>query len=342
MPINSEQLRDILRGSVDEEASAPKRGADIFAGNDYPRTWTGFIGQELAKEQLQVAIASARARNARLDHALLSSGQHGVGKTTLATLLAYTAKVGFVQAAGPMTLDEFADLVMPMQDRDVLFVDEFHKMVAGNRTRADWLLPWMTEGVLYTKRGAKPTPDVTLVAATTDEGVLPSTLLSRFMLTPELKAYTPAEAALIAESLAGRMNVSIGERIVAECIATAADSNPRMMRKILSAIRDLQSSPRFADGHPNLAKAFEYAGVSADGLTSVAREMLLVLATTPDFTASIETIASQLNEPGPLKHHERQLLQRQLVTITGRGRKLTERGLRRAHAEAQARTSEAS
>lgn len=338
MPINLDQLDDILRGQLDKIAK-PKRGLDIFAGTDYPRDWAGFIGQESAKEQLQVAVASAKARNVRLDHALLSSGQHGVGKTTLATLLAYAAGVGLVQAAGPMTQDEFSELVLDMEDRDILFIDELHKMVAGNRTRADWLLPWMTEGKLYTKRGAKPTPDVTLVGATTDEGVLPDTLLSRFMLTPDLTAYTAAEAALIAENLAVRMDVQIRDRVVAECIATAADGNPRMMRKILSAIRDLQH--RWPESHPNLAKAYAYAGVSADGLTLVARDMLLVLATSLDFTASIETIASRLNEPGPLKHHERQLLQRGLINITGRGRKLTDAGLRRAHAEAQNRTSAA-
>jgi Holliday junction resolvasome RuvABC ATP-dependent DNA helicase subunit len=188
----------------------------------------------------------------------------------------------------------------------------------------------MLEGKLYTKRGAETVPDVTLIAATTDAGKLPETLLSRFMVQPTIVPYTPAEAAAIAQNLADRMGVRLSAPGHAERIAQAADSNPRSMRRILTAVRDLQHA--YGEGS-HLERAFEYAGVSEDGLTQIARDMLLVLLTNPDYTASIEYINATLGEPGPLKHHEKQLLQRGLVTITGRGRSLTTSGLTRAKAE---------
>ncbi|HZJ05462.1 MAG TPA: hypothetical protein VFD59_08340 [Nocardioidaceae bacterium] len=73
---------------------APKRGEEMFEGTDYPREWEGFVGQTQAKEELQIKVASAQARGARLDHTMLASGQHGCGKSTLAMLLAYQYGAG--------------------------------------------------------------------------------------------------------------------------------------------------------------------------------------------------------------------------------------------------------
>lgn len=308
----------------------PKRGDAIFEGVDYPRDWDGFVGQRMAKMQLQAQVASSQARGTRMEHTLLASGLHGVGKTTLATLLAYQRGVGIQQTTGPLTVEDAKALMLAMQDHDVLFVDEAHKLVEGNRTRADWLLPFMTEGVLYTDKGAEPMPDVTLVAATTDVGKLPLTLISRFMVKPKLVGYTPEEGADICGHLADRMGVYAfmpdDERF--EAIARAANYNPRDMRMILTQFRDLMHA--FPDQPVDLATAFEWAGLSADGLGQVAQDMLLVLLGSSDFTASIDTIGAQLGEPGPLKHYEQSLLQHGLVEITGRGRKLTEDGVRRA------------
>jgi len=308
-----------------------KRGDEIFAGTDYPRTWAGFVGQTEAIEQLRVALASAIARSEPMEHTLLSSGVHGIGKTTLGHLLAAEAGVGILETTGPLDVEDAEEQLMSMQDGDIWFVDEAHLLVYKNRRRADWLLPWMTEGKLYTRRGPIQTPRVTLVAATTDAGVLPMTLLSRFMVEPHLVPYTSEEATEIALNLADRMGVDLVSVFNAEEVATAADSNPRTMRKILSAIRDLNYA--LPESHPNLAKAFKYAGVSGDGLSQIARDILLVLLTNPDYTGSIDFIGAALGEPGPLKHHEQQLLQRGMLTITGRGRALTKGGVERGRAE---------
>lgn len=316
-----------------------KRGEEIFVGTDYPRDWDGFVGQRDLKDELQVRVASARARGTRLDHTLLASGLHGVGKSTIATLLAYQLDAGLVQASGQLDVDDARELMEGMEDGDVLFIDEAHMLVQGNRTRADWLLPWMLEGKLYTKRGAEPTPDITLICATTDAGKLPQTLLSRFPLTPEFVPYTDDEGGQIAATLAARMEVPEISDVAAKEIAIAADNNPRAMRKILTGVRDLAHAPAYRETHPNLPKAMEWAGVSPDGLTRTAREILVQLFIAADYTLGNESLRARLNEPGPIKHDEQQLLQRNLIDITGRGRKLTDAGVRRARLEAQILTS---
>ena len=285
MAMTEKQLEDYVNG-VDFTGSTkePKRGVEMFDGTDYPRDWDGFVGQAQAKEHLQVQIRSAAARNARLEHTLLASGTHGIGKSTLATLLAYSAGVGILQTTGPLDVNDARQLMRTMQDRDVLFIDEVHTL----GRKADWLLPFMTEGRLYTQRGGEDMPNIAIVAATTDAGKLPQTLLSRFMVQPALEPYTEAEGALIAANLADRMGVDglEGEHLVA--IALAADNNPRAMRKILTTVRDL--SYAYPANHPNLDRAIEWAGLSEDGLTTLAREVLLILLTARENTASIESI----------------------------------------------------
>lgn len=306
---------------------AVKRGEEIFANTDYPQDWAGIVGQEVAKRQLQVQIASAKARGTRIEHTLLASGVAGVGKTTLATLTAYQAGVGLVQTTGPLTVQDARKMMSAMEDGDILFVDEAHRLTEGGRNKADWLLPFMLEGVLYTERGAVEVPDVALVAATTDVGKLPLTLISRFMCQPKLTYYTAAEAAAIAENLAGRMQVTGLPEHFYEEIATAASRNPRTMRRILTTLRDLQYA---TPGVPDLGLALEWCGLSRDGLETVAQDMMLLLLAAKDHTASAESLQAQLNEPGPLRHVEQSLLQRGFLTITGRGRQLTDAGRARA------------
>lgn len=305
----------------------PKRGEDIFAGTDYPRHWEGFIGQEEVKEQLMVQVASARARGKRLDHTLLATGQHGAGKTTLAHLVAYKAEAGVHQVSGVVDTDKFRTLLKTMRDGDVVIWDEFHTAISAGKSKAEWLLPFMTEGKLYTPEGVIECPDVTIIGATTDAGRLPETILSRFMVKPRFVSYAAAEGAEIAGNLAARMDVEVDKALWPR-IAAAANLNPRDMRSILTAIRDLRLA--FPNREVDLAKAFRWAGFSADGLTQQARDVLLILRHAKDNTAAIDTIQGMLSEPGPLRHAEKDLLGRGFIEITGRGRKLTDAGLDRA------------
>lgn len=304
----------------------PKRGHKIFEGTDYPRDWAGFIGQEQAKEQLQAAVASAIHRVTRLDHTLLASGLHGIGKTTLAYIIANKAGVGITSVSGPLSVDEARTVLMCMQDRDILFWDEFHLAVAGNKSRADWLLPFLTDSELMTANGAEKMPNVTVVGATTDGGKLPQTILSRFMVRPKLLAYTEEQAVKIVRNLSDRMGIAIDpdEELP---IAKAANHNPRDMRMILTAVRDVAYT-----GNYNLDKALQWAGVTYDGIDTVGQDILLVLLASTNHTASMESLQAQLGEPGPLKHHEQRLMQKGFLTVTGRGRVLTDEGVERATA----------
>ena len=249
-------IRQVLAHAAPKVAG-PKRGEAIFEGVDYPRDWSGFIGQEEAKEELRVAVASAVARDTRLDHTLFASGIAGVGKSTLATLAAYQAGRGFLQTSGPLSLSDFRNLVRGMQDGDILFHDELHTLVAGNKNRADWVLPFLVEGKLYTDRGAEKVPDISFWGATTDPGKLPATILSRFMCTPTIERYTLEEGGQICGQLAERMKVSVPADVL-EDIARAADINPRVMRKIISKIRDL--SYAYPETHPEPGTGVQVVG----------------------------------------------------------------------------------
>jgi holliday junction DNA helicase RuvB len=325
MPLDQKLVDRLNSGKLSPTAPAPKYGDEIFAGTDYPKTFDSFVGQAGAVEQLQVSIKSARARGARLDHTLLASGAHGIGKTTLAQIVAYQMGAGFVAVSGALTVDDARAIMTGMQDGDILFWDEFHLAVAGNRNRADWLLPFLTDRELLTKRGAEQMPDITVLAATTDAGRLPQTILSRFMIRPRLAYYSVEEGALIAANLAERMRVKVKGKSVMERISRASNANPREMRMILTAVRDLATL-----GPVDLNKAFEWAGLTYDGLTSECQEILLVLLGSAGHTASLETIQAALGEPGPLRYHEQSLIQKGYLVVTGRGRLLTDEGVDRA------------
>jgi len=296
----------------------------LTLNGDYPTDWSEFIGQEPAVAQLKIAIASAQKRGVRLDHTLLASGAHGIGKTTIAQIVACQMDTGFKAVSGPLSIDDARTTIGQMGNSDILFWDEFHLAVQGNKSRADWMLPFLTDSVLLTTGGTVRMPQVTVVAATTDVGKLPQTIISRFMIKPRLDMYTDAEAILICGKLAQRMNVIVNVPDY-PAIVRAAANNPRDMRMILTSIRDQQA----VQGSYSLPLACEWAGLTEDGLTREAMEMMQVLYCTRNRTMSIESIQATLNEPGPLRHHEQALIQRGYVLVTGRGRMLTEAGAAR-------------
>lgn len=332
MPMHSNTLalaRSNSSGGVGggKGAPVPKVGDFIFVGLDYPKTWDGFIGQRDAVAQLQTAVKSAQLRNARLSHILLASGAHGIGKTTLAQIIAYEMGTGLVECSGKMTGDEFLKMIGNMGDGDILFWDEFHMAVAGNRTAADFLLPMLTDGKISTKRGYIQIPDITIIAATTEAGKLPQTLMSRFGIKPKLDYYNLLEATAIAKLQAARVGVKLNNEAVLGKIATAANMNPRDIRSILEQVRDIAATE---NGKVDLSKALRWAGLTRDGLARNQQDYLIALLSANDYTAGLDTLKAILGEPGPMPHIENPLMQRGLVTTTGRGRTLTDAGIERA------------
>lgn len=331
----SEQLEYRLRSAGARARSGstvpkPLTGDAIFEP-DYPRTWDAFVGQERAKAQLKVACYSARARRDRMDHVLLASGIAGVGKTSLARLIAGDLCTGFVEVSGAVTVDDVRPILRGMQDYDVLFIDEIHQLVQGGKVKAEWLLHLLQDGVLVTKAGIEVMPRVTVVAATTDAQRLPTTILGRFVIKPVLEPYSIEDATKICQSLAQR--VGFGKHVPVyedlRPVAEASNGNPRDMKALLIALRDTCIA---SGGVFDFEQALEWVGVTRDGLTRLCQDYLLCLLITFDGTGGEKAIASALGEPGPLRHTEQLLIQKGLISLTPKGRELTEMGVERTEA----------
>lgn len=325
--LSDQLLYRIRAGALTARTNAgptPIRGADIIAGPDVPASLADFVGQDQAIARLRMAIASAKARGARMDHVLLASGLHGVGKTTLAKLIAYEMGVGFLELSGAVSAEEARTALTGMGDGDVLFYDEIHLAVAGGKAKAEWLLHLLQGGSITTGAGVQKMADVTVIAATTDAQRLPATLLSRFLLTPTLVPYDNDQADHVAASLASRMGVATTDAVLS-AVARAANNSPREMKALLVTVRDQIAIGAGVDFEQVLA----FAGRTSDGLDSIAQDYLMTLLVTCSGVGGQSTIAGALGEPGPLGLTEQMLVQRGFIEIAPRGRVLTDAGAAR-------------
>ena len=307
---------------------APLVGAEIFTGTDYPSTWGAFVGQDRAKAQLKAACYSARREQRRMDHVLLASGVAGIGKTSIAKLIAADLETGIVEVSGQVTIDDVRPILQGMLDNDVLFIDEIHQLVSGGKTKAEWLLHLLQDGNLVTKSGVEVMPRVTIIGATTDAQKLPTTILGRFPVKPVLDPYTVDEATLICHNLAARLGFGKGELPYFDdlaVIAKASNGNPRDMRSLLIALRDTF----YASSTFDLSMALDWTGVTEDGLNRMCQDYLSTLLVMCEGKAGLATIGSAMGEPGPLKHTEQTLIQKGYVLITPSGREMTESGVER-------------
>jgi len=332
MPLADQRIQHRVRTASSRARNggatpSPKVGDAIFEGTDYPRTWDGFVGQERAVAQLKAACYSARYRQQRMDHCLIASGIAGVGKTSLAKLIAADLGTGLIEISGPMKVDDARPILQGMQDNDVLFWDEIHQAVSGGAAKAEWLLQLLQDGVLVTKSGVEVLPKITIIAATTDVQKLPTTIIGRFPIKPVIERYTLDQAIQIAHTVAKKLGygdlVPYYEDL--SIIATASNGNPRDMRALLIALRDVYLAHQQFD----LETALDWVGVTQDGLTRVAQDYLICLLTMFEGKAGQTSIGSALNEPGPLRHTEQLLVQAGYITITPGGREMTEDGVTR-------------
>ena len=322
------RIRAARRNIAVQAGPTPVHGEAIFAGGDYPRAWGEFVGQKVAVGWLRAAVRSARARCVRLDHVLLASGMPGVGKTTLAKLVAYTMGVGMLELSGAVSVDEARVALRGMNDGDVLFFDEIHLAVAGGKAKASWLLPLLTDGGLVTARGAEPMPKITVIGATTDHQSLPKTFLDRFMIQPVLEAYDGPEALLILTRLAERMGFGSSVLPMPDAdslsrLAVASNASPRAMRALLCAMRDTWYG---TEAGFDVDLALTWSGVTHDGLNRLAQDFLCVLLAMCEGKASLATVAGLLNEPGPLQQTENLLSAKGYLRVENGGRALTEEG----------------
>jgi holliday junction DNA helicase RuvB len=299
-----------------------------------PPTLADFVNQAQVTEQLAIFIEAARGRGEPLDHVLLA-GPPGLGKTSLAHIVAAEMGVPMVQTAGP-ALERKADVasfLTALEPGSVFFIDEIHRL---GRAVEETLYPAMEDGelpvVLGQGAGARtvtlPLPPFTLVGATTRAGLLTTPLRDRFGVCHRLEHYSPEHLAAIVERSAGIIGVEI-EAEGARTIATRSRGTPRVANRLLKRVRDFAQ----VKGSTTIDAAAAVAGlemleVDGWGLDRSDRALLETVATKfAGGPVGLSTLAVAIGEEQDTIEDvlEPYLLQQGLLKRTPRGRVLTQR-----------------
>jgi len=302
-----------------------------------PRSLDEFVGQERVKEQLEIALTAAKARGEALDHVLLA-GPPGLGKTSLAHIVREELAVGLRTIAGPaVEKKDIAAILTSLEPRDVLFVDEIHRM---SRTAEEILYPALEDfriDIVMGEGAAARTltldlPPFTLVGATTRTGLLTTPLRDRFGLTFRLDYYEDDELGSIVHRSARILGVEIAAD-AAEEIARRSRGTPRIANRILRRVRDVAEVRHRGAITTDIAReALLLLEIDEQGLDREARELLRAIALKFDGgPVGLSTLAASLGEEQETIEdvYEPYLLQLGYIQRTPRGRTITTLG--RAH-----------
>ncbi|PEQ14175.1 Holliday junction branch migration DNA helicase RuvB [Novosphingobium sp. PC22D] len=302
-----------------------------------PKTLTDFVGQAAAKDNLRVFIESARSRGEAMDHVLFF-GPPGLGKTTLAQIVARELGVGFRATSGPVIAKsgDLAALLTNLEEGDVLFIDEIHRL---NPVVEEVLYPAMEDRALDLIIGEGPSarsvridlPPFTLVGATTRQGLLTTPLRDRFGIPVRLNFYTVPELQHVVTRGAQLLGIGIDEGGAIE-IARRSRGTPRVAGRLLRRVRDFAH----VAGSQVVTRAIADDSltrleVDALGLDAQDRRYLRMIAEIyKGGPVGVETLAAGLSEPRDTIEEviEPYLIQLGLLARTARGRCLNERGWR--------------
>lgn len=298
-----------------------------------PLTFDNYIGQQKCKDNLKVYIEAAKLRNDSLDHVLFY-GPPGLGKTTLAGIIANEMGVKMKTTSGPAIEKpgEVAAILQTLNEGDVLFIDEIHRL---NRQVEEILYPAMEDFAIDIMVGSGPTaksirldlPKFTLVGATTRAGLLTAPLRDRFGVIHKLEFYTPDELSKIIMNSAKKLNVKIDKEGAYE-LARRSRGTPRLANRILKRVRDF-AIVRF-DGditYDVAVNALDLMEVDKMGLDYVDRNVILTIINKfVGGPVGLDTIAASIGEDsGTIEDvYEPYLIQNGFINRTPKGRVATE------------------
>lgn len=300
-----------------------------------PTDWSDYIGQPSIKENLRILLTAAKGRNHQPEHVLLY-GPPGLGKTTLAHLIAKELGANLRSTSGPAIerVGDLASILTNLSPGDVLFIDEIHRL---NRTIEEVLYPAMEAGMLDIVIGKGPSartvqlelPPFTLIAATTRVSMLSAPLRSRFSGgTFRLQYYTVAEIAEILRRSAQILGIEIDKDSLAE-VSQRSRATPRTANYLLKRARDFAEVNAEPLDVKTVKKALALLEIDEIGLNQIDRDILTVLVEKfGGGPVGLKTIAASLSEEEATieEVHEPYLMQVDLLERTPRGRVVTKKG----------------
>ena len=312
----------------------------VIEPNLRPQMLAEYIGQEKIKNNLKVYIDAAKARGESLDHVLFY-GPPGLGKTTLSGIIANEMGVHMKVTSGPAIEKpgEMAAILNNLQEGDVLFVDEIHRL---NRQVEEVLYPAMEDFAIDIMLGKESSarsirldlPHFTLVGATTRAGLLTAPLRDRFGVVQKLEFYTPGELQIIVERSAEVLGIGIEPEGAAE-IARRSRGTPRLANRLLKRVRDFAQVKYDGVITKQVADfALDILDVDKVGLDNNDRSILLMMIEKfGGGPVGLETLAAALGEDaGTLEDvYEPYLMQLGFLTRTPRGRCVTRKAYEHLH-----------